>query len=302
MIQTDVLNCGQGSVGTWFDGCKTTPKDYTKAFLLAPSANIDLATDTFDEAARAELIKAGKLIALNDVLQITEGGAKNNKQTMPNKREIFVSQGLLKFMLEFEANPCLVKALHKLTRKNWQLLLLDSEGKLMFDNKSGQLNGFEISLMDVDNETVNDGGSKIAMLTLNIQLSQNGTKGYNERRSFIQDDAFYDINGVQDVTLSKVATTTLDIASFHLNIVGGCDGSTPILGLNTNIKVYNATTGAIVTGITWVDNGDGTYTPTGLAAGDVLIKLYDTVNATPVVDIETTQFYQSNVLAVTLTD
>lgn len=301
MIQTDVLNCGEGSVGTWFDGCKTTPKDYTKAFLLAPSAVIDLATDTFDEAARAILIKNGKLIALNDVLQVNEAGAKNNIQTLPNKKKLYVSQGLLEFMMEFEASPCIVKALHKLTRKKWQLLLLDSEGKLMFDNKNGQLNGFEINLLDVDNETVNDGGSKIAMITLTAQLTQNGTKGYNERRSFIQDDAFYDINGVQDVTLSKVTGTTLAVGSFKLNIVSGCDGSTPIEALNTNIKVYNATTGAVVAGITWADNADGTYTPTGLTAGDRLIKLYDTVNTTPVVDIESTQFYQSNVLAVTLT-
>lgn len=301
MIQTDVLNCGQGSVGTWFDGCKTTPKDYTKAFLLAPSAVISLATDTFTEADRAELIKAGKLIALNDVLQITEGGAKNNFQTLPNKKKIFISQGLLEFMLEFEANPCLVKALHKLTRKKWQLILLDSEGKLMFDNKNGQLNGFEVNEFSIDNESVNDGGSKIAMVTASLQLTQNGTKGYNERRSFIQDDAFYDINGVQDVTLSKVATTTLDVASFHLNIVGGCDGSTPILGLATQIQVYDAATG-VNQEITWTDNGDGTYTPAGLTLGDKLIKLYDEVNHTPVVDIELTQFYQSNVLAVTLTD
>lgn len=302
MIQTDVLNCGEGSVGTWFDGCKATPKDYTKAFLLAPSAKIDLATDTFDEAARAILIKSGKLIALNDALQINEGGAKNNIQTLPNKKKLYVSQGLLEFMLEFEASPCVVKALHKLTRKKWQLLLLDSEGKLMFDNKGGQLNGFEINLLDVDNESVNDGGSKIAMVTLTAQLTQNGTKGYNERRSFIQDEAFYDINGVQDVTLSKATGSTLAIASFKLNVVSGCDGSSPILGFNTSqIKVYDAATGNAISGITWAYDENGNYTPTGLTAGDRLIKLYDLINSTPVVDIESTQFYQSNVLAVTLT-
>ncbi len=300
MIQTDVLNCGQGSVGTWFDGCKTTPKDYTKAFLLAPSVSIDLVSGTFNETTRATLIKSGKLIALNDILQITEAGAKNNYQTLPNKKKLFISQGLLEFAMEFEASPCLVKALHKLTRKKWQLLLLDSEGKLMFDNKGGQLNGFEVNLLDVDNESVNDGGSKIAMITLTAQLTQNGTKGYNERRSFILDEAFYDINGVQDVTLSKVASTTLDIASFKLNIVAGCDGSSPIVGLNDQIQVYN--TAGINQEVTWTDNGEGTYTPTGLTAIPVLIKLYDMANSTPVVDIDNVQFYQSNVLAVTLTD
>ena len=300
MIQTDVLNCGTGSVGTWFDGCKTTPKDYTKAFLLAPSATIDLVTGSFNEAARAVLIKAGKLIALNDILQVTEAGAKNNFQTLPNKKKLYISQGLLEFMMEFEASPCVVKALHKLTRKKWQLLLLDSEGKLMFDNKVGQLNGFEINLLDLDNESVNDGGSKIAMVTLTAQLTQNGTKGYNERRSFVQDEAFYDINGVQNVTLSKVAGTTFDIGSFKLNIVAGCDGSSPIVGLASQIQVYN--TLGVNQEINWTDNGDGTYTPTGLTAISALIKLYDPTNLTPVVDIDNVQFYQSNVMAVSFLD
>jgi hypothetical protein len=300
MIQTDVLNCGTGSVGTWFDGCKKTPKDFTKAFLLAPSANIDLADDDFDEAARALLIKKGQLIALNDALQITEGGAKNNKQTLPNKRELFVSQGLLKFMIEFEANDCLVKALHKLTLKKWQLLLLDSEGQLMFDNKNGKLNGFEIGLMDVDNETVNDGGSKIAMVNLNIQLTQNGTKGYNLRRSFIVSEEFYEINGVQDVLIAGI---TLAHATLKVSVVGGCDGSTPILGLAAaNFRILNATTGDDITFTDVTDNNDGTYSFTGVAAaGDRTIQLYDDVNNSVVADIESTQFFQSNVLAVTLT-
>jgi hypothetical protein len=193
--------------------------------------------------------------------------------------------------------------MHKIATKKWQLILIDSEGKLFFDSKSEKLNGFEIQSFTVDNETTNDGGSKVATFMCNFQLTRNGSTGYNERRSFITSEAvnFYEINGVQDVTLSKVATTTLDIASFHLNIVGGCDGSTPILGLAAKIQVYNASTG-INDEITWTDNGDGTYTPSTLTAGDKLIKLYDESNSTPVVDILATQFFQSNVLAVTFTD
>ena len=299
-VITDILNCGTGTAGTWYDGCKVTPKDFTKPFLLSPSANIDLSTDTLDDAKIATLIKAGQFIPLNDCLQVTEAGAKTNIQTLPNKSELFVSNGLYKFMAEFEANVCFVKSLHKLQKKRWQLLLLDSEGKLFFDNKGGKLNGFEVQSFVVDNESTNDGGSKVAMIQVSFQLTKDGSKGYNERRSFVLSDVidWYNVNGVQDVKIAKGAS--LDVALFRLSIVGGCDGSTPILGLDTQIQVYN--TAGVNQEISWVDNGDGTYTPTGLTGIAVLIKLYDEINHTAVVDIESVQFYQSNTLAVTLID
>jgi len=299
MIQTDVLNCGTGSVGTWFDGCKVTPKDFTKLFLLSPRANIDLADDDFDEAARALLIKKGMLVPLNDTLGVTEAGAKSNIQTLANKLEIFISGGLYKFMTEFEANVCLVKALHKLSKKKWQLLLLDSEGKLFFDNKGGKLKGFEVNSFVVDNETTNDGGSKTAMVPISLQLTKDGTVGYNERRSFIVSDEFIDIFGVQDV---KIAGVVLAHATLKVSVVSGCDGTNPVSGLETaNFKVTKASDGTTVS-VTAAEVSDGVYTLTGVASAmDVVIQLYDETNGSDVTDIELTQFYRSNLLAVTLT-
>lgn len=300
MTNIDVLNCGSGTAGTWFDGCKTTAKDFTKAFLKSPSAEIDLKSGIFDNAAIALLIKKGHLVPLNDALMISEAGAKNNYQTLANKKKLFISQGLYEFMIEFEANPCAVKALHKLTKKKWELLLLDSEGKFFFDNKAGKLNGFEIQEFSLDNESVNDGGSKIAMFTASIQLTPDGTKGYNERRSFILSDDtldFYSINGVQDV---KIKADTLTIAALKVTVLGGCDNSTPILGLTTpNFRALNATTGAL-TPVTVTEIGNGQYTITGATSGPRTIQLYDIVNNSIVADILSEQFYQSNMLAVVL--
>lgn len=302
-IIVDILNCGTGSAGTWFDGCKITPKDYTKAFLLAPSAVINLTSGTFDSATISLLIKKGQLVPLNDVLQVSEAGAKSNFQTLPNKKKIFISGGLYEFSIDFEANPCLVKALHKLARKKWQLVLLDSEGKLFFDNKNGELNGFEIQDFSVDNETVNDGGSKIAMVQASIQLSPDGSKGYNERRSFILSTDvldFYSINGVQDVAMSA---KTLVNTNFVVTVLSGCDKSTPVLGLATaNFRLIDATTGTVgVVVVTELGNGDYKLTGAGVVAGAKTVQLYDTVNNSVVADILVTQFYQSNVVPVVLT-
>lgn len=299
MIQTDVLNCGTGNVGTYFDGCKLTTRDIVKPFLLSPMAKINLQTDTFDEAARAELIKKGLLVPLNDLLQMTEAGAKPNIQTLPNKIEIFISDGLYKFSFEFEANVCLVKSTRRLAKKKWQLLLLDSEDKLFFDNKGGMLQGFDINSFVVGNETPNDGGSKVALFMVDMQLSQDGTRGYNERRSFLVDDTLIDCNGVEDV---KLATVDPAHAAWVVSVLAGCDGSTPILGLTAaNFKMVKASDASIVTPTSVTDNNDGTYTIVSTAtATDYTLQLFDSVNNSTITDIDGLQFYQSNVLAETL--
>ncbi len=303
-VKTDLENCDSNPRGTWFDGCKVAMRDIVKMFLLSPRANLD-ATDVLSKTTIAGLIKRGLLIPINDILSVSEAGAKTNYQTLPNKRKLFVSNGLYEFNPDVEANICYVKALHSLSKKNWELLVVDSEGRLFFDNKAGKLRGYDLNVFIPGNETVNDGGSKIAMVTIDIQLSQDGTKGYNTRRSFKVDSAddtyFTEIKGKQDVVISN-SGTSLDITQFRLNVLAGCDGTSPIEGLTTeNILVKDAATGAPIA-VTWVDNNDGTYTPTGLTAGDRVIQLFDSVLNLPVADIENSQFYQSNALAVSLTD
>ena len=58
--------------------------------MLSPTVNIDLTSGSFEAEDRALLIKKGLLVPVNDILQVTEAGAKTNVQTLPNKREIFV--------------------------------------------------------------------------------------------------------------------------------------------------------------------------------------------------------------------
>ena len=297
-IIADRLNCGTGSVGTWFDGCKVVPKDITKIFLKSPSLKINLETDDFDDEARVLMIKRGQLVPLNDILQVADVPAANNFQTLANKRQIYISQGLVMFTVSFEANTCLVKALHNLSKKNWELLLLDSEGKLFFDNAAGFMNGFEVGSLSVNNETMNDGGSKFAMVDVTIQLTQNGTAGWNVRKSFLVDDAFYGINGVQDVRMEAL---DLVAAAFKVSIMSGCDGTTPVLGLTTpNFRLTDAATGASIA-VTVVEDGDGEYTISGGTAGARTIQLFDLVNNVAVADILLQQFYKSNVVPVLLT-
>ncbi|MEC4050596.1 hypothetical protein OX284_014245 [Flavobacterium sp. SUN046] len=298
MIQYSVLSCGSGKQGTYFPGCKVSPTDFVKFFLLSPLADINLATDTFDESDRSLLIKRGLLVPVNDILQVTPEDAKANIQTLANKRKLLVSKALYQWTAEFEATPCYQEALDNLSYQKWGLLMLDSQGKLWFDNKNGKLKGFDVNAFVVENESTNDGGSKRALFSAWWQLSQDGTAGYNKRREFLVSDEYIDVNGIQDVVIKDI---TLAHSSFKVSVLSGCDKSTPIVGLDdANFKVVKASDGTTVS-TTVTDNGDGTYNIAGAAAGDVTVRLYDSVLNSNIADILETQFFESNILAITLT-
>ena len=302
MITTGVLDCTTGTGGTFFDGCEVTKKNFTKIFLKSPNAVINLTSDTFDKAAIALLIKKGQLVPLNNLLSVTDAAAKTNVETLPNKVKLFVSDGLYDFSFEFLANVCLIKTLRILTKRKWELLLMDSEGKLFFDKSNGLLNGFDIAFAVIENETINDGGSKTAKFMFECQLSPDGTKGFNERADFILADdvnGLLKTNGVEDTLISSV---TLTIANFVVSVVAGCDKSTPKIGLTTaNFRVLKASDGSVaVATVTEIGNGQYKLAGAGIVAGAVTVQLYDTVNNLAVADILTTRFFQSNILPVVL--
>ena len=302
-VKTGIKNCDTSILGTWFEGCNITMREIAKIFLLSPKADID-AEDPLVDATIATLIKKGLLVPLNEILNVTEAAAKNNYQTFANKRKLFISQGLYEMMPDFEANICYVKALHRLSSKSWGALLLDVEGQLYFDRKGSKMKGFDLNTFNPDNETLNDGGSKTAALVVDMQFSADGTQGLNTRRDFKIDDTdssrFMSILGIQNV---KLTANTLAHASFVVKVVGGCDGAEPILGLTKpNFKLVLASTGATVTLTTVTDNNDGTYTiVSGATAFPHTLQLFDSIENLPVADVESTHFYASNVLAVTLT-
>ncbi len=298
-IIIDTLNCGSGTIGTWIDGCNVSIKDIKKPFFIKKNVKISLKDDVFDEEKRAELIKSGQLVPLNDLLNTTEAGAKNNVQTFANKIKKTVSQGLYEFGFELEENECLLKELHKIAaQKGWALLLLDSEDKLFFDSKNDNLNGFSISDISVNNVTFNDGGSKISMITVDVQLDQDGTAGFNKRRSFLVDETLIDLKGIQSVTLKT--TDAPAATSVKINVTGSCDNSTVVLGIaTTNVRVRKASDNTVVAGTKTYNATTGEYNIAGLtAATDYLIDLFDTTGGTPVVDTLNEAFYKSNVLEV----
>ncbi|WP_027381870.1 hypothetical protein [Epilithonimonas caeni] len=292
-IVIDTLNCGEGTIGTYFNGCNISLKDVVKVFLKKKSLKISLADGNFDLEARAEYIKSGELIPLNDLLNFTDNPQKNNVQTFTNKIKKTVSQGLYDFSLDFEESTCLSNAFHKIAKQNgWELLILDSEDKLFFDNKGGFLNGFSISDISVNNTTFNDGAAKISMLTLDIQLDQNGTAGFNKRRSFIVDDTLVDVNGIQDVTILKLSQAS---AAIKVQLVSGCDNSSTVSGLASKFRVRKASDNSVVASVATEVNGEYNI-PIASANGDYLIDLYDSADSSTVVDILDEAFYKSNVL------
>ena len=302
-IVTNKVDCLSSASGTWFEGCKVIMGEIVKPFLFSPTVRLDVISDNFDSAKALELQKKGLLIPLNDLREAKGNDVKNNYQTFANKTRLLVSKGIVVFMFEFEATECLVKALGSLTKKKWSMGFLDVEGKFFLDFKNGKVQGFETSLIEVDTQTIPDGGSKTSMITLEAEFTPDASTGFRERKRIVNStDAFdiYSLKGIQDVKIENVTTTA---ANYTIKVVSGCDQTTPVTALSTpNFRLVDGITGLPVVAVA-SHLGDGVYkfTGAGVTAGAKTLQLYDSVLNLPVADVLLTDLYQSNVATVVLT-
>ena len=302
-IVTNKVDCTTSASGTWFDGCEVIMGEIAKPILLHPNVKLDVISDNFDAAKALELQKKGFLIPINSKREAKGNDVKNNYQTFANKTRRLISKGVVGLMFEFDATECFIKALGNLTKKTWSVAFLDTEGKLFLDYKNGKLQGFETSLLEIDTQTIADGGSKTSMVTLEIDLSVDASNGFRERKRFINStDAFniYSLKGIQDVKIENVTTTA---ANYTVKVVSGCDQTTPVTALSTpNFRLVDGITGLPVVAVA-AHLGDGVYkfTGAGVTAGAKTLQLYDSVLNLPVADVLLTDLYQSNVATAVLT-
>lgn len=300
-IGLNVVNCNTGSLTVFTDGCAVRPEEFVKSHFVHPSLKLDLTTTTLDNASVSLLIKKGLLIPLEVALQIDQVDSKANIETQKNKIKTKISDGLLEFTMKFKGNDCLEKALRNLQSRNFGIAFTDAEGKTYFDSKNNLLQGFELSMIDVDTVKISDSSSNTTTFMVTVQFTRQGTAGFNERRVFIAEETFdfYKLNGVEAVKLSNVTTTA---ANYTVKVVAGCDGSTPKLGLATaNFRLQDASGLTVVATVSEIGGGVYKLTGAGVVAGAKTLQLYDTVNNVPVADILNTQFMQSNVATVVLT-
>lgn len=301
MIPINIINCKSGSVTTFFDGCPVRVEEFKKALIFHPSVKLDLVTSTLDNVTIGLLIKKKLLYVLETCQEISQADIKSNVKTYKNKTKSKISDGLYEFMLNFIGNDCLEKNLRLLEFRKWKIAFVDAEGKLYFDSKNDKIQGFDMPFLDVNNVKIGDGGSEETHFIVDIQLSVDGTLGFNTRKKFITADTydFMELNGVQDC---KITSNTL-ASNLIVQVLAGCDGSSPIDGLTvSNFKMVLASTGAtIIPNITPQGNGYYKFSGAAVVAGAFTIQLYDVTNNLPVTDILNTQFFQSNTLAVVLT-
>ena len=302
-IVTNKVDCTTSASGTWFDGCEVIMGEIVKPILLHPSIKLDIVSDNFDNAKALDLQKKGLLKPLNGLREAKGNDVKNNYQTFANKTRRLVSKGIVALMFEFDATECFIKALANLTKKRWSIAFLDVEGKLFLDYKNGKVQGFETSLIEIDTQTIADGGSKTSMVTLEVELTSDASNGFRERKRFVNSTELFDIyslKGVQDVQVVVVSSTA---ANFTVKVVSGCDQTTPVTTLSTaNFKLVDAVTGLTIVAVA-THQGAGLYKFTGatVVPGAVTVQLYDSVANVAIADVLGVELYQSNVATALLT-
>ncbi len=297
------LECSTIIKGTGTKGC-SVDIGYTSKILLFEQGlrfNINSSEEEMSKEKINQLIQQGKIVVLPEHAGFSNEGEETVYETLPSGAKIVVRNGLYEFLIQYSKGICFGNALFGLSSKSWDLALIDSEGKLIVEETSdGYIKGFNTSLVNAENMVLND-GSVSTKNPLRVQLSTLGTKGLQSSVNFVNSSTELDwdsLEGVNDVTISVVNEDTQYV---EVKVTTGCDGSTPILGLdNFNLWQVLDSNGQTVSE-TVTSIGGGVYKIGSLTTGnDYSIKLYDEQNGFEVISVET-DFYKSNTVGASTT-
>lgn len=286
-------DCASSILGTGTNGCRILKRYIERRFLIQKGYKFDKLNDTLDDATINKLIQKGILVPL-PINIAAEPNHQEPTYEQVGKMDMYVSGVVYSWILKYPADACLTRALDTLASKNWDLLEVDEDGYLnLAETTDGYLKGFDINLSRYAG-MVNNDGSVSAKSSFRIQLSKLGSKEYDSRWTTVASDEvdWLTLNAVDEVLLTQLTST-------KLNITFACDQTSGIAGLaSANFRALGSD-GNPVTGATFTDDGDGSYTVGGLTAGqDYTIYLYDgTVNGFVVA--VGSFFYKSNKLKFT---
>lgn len=296
-LEIGVLNCSTAGRGTGVFGCLAALNTIKNFILTRKGWKMNIATDTLDQDKIDELIQNGDWIILPDHQSIEDASEATVYETTDSGYMIYVRDGLAQFLAQYAKGVCFHKAAHSISRGNYDVLFVDldneGEGRIWGEETpDGYFKGLDLNLANAENFILPT-GSTSSKTPFRLQLSQKGTKALNTRFNFAksEDVDLASIDGVRDVVLEPVSSTGTSVS---LKVLGACDKTTSIVGLDaSDFRVVNSA-GAVQTP-TAVSYANGVYTITGLTAGTYSISLYDSAANSEII-VQDGAYYASNVL------
>ena len=291
-----VLNCTTSRRGTGVAGCLAMLNNIKNFILTEKGWKVDVTTD-LDQEAIDGFIQSGAWIVLPEHQSIESASEETVYETTDSGYMIYVRDGLAQFLAQYAKGVCFHKALHSNSLGNYDLLMIDmdneGEGRLWGEETpDGFFKGFDLSLANAETFSFPTGTTS-SKTPFRVQLSAKGTKALNTRINFAKADGvdLASLDGVREATLLPVSATDGDLV---IDVVGACDRTTPITGLDAgDFRVTNATTGAVVALVGVTANGNRYSLDVG--AGTFNVQLYDAAENSNII-VQGSTYYSSNVL------
>lgn len=201
--------------------------------------------------------------------------------------DLKVRDGKYRWRFQVQQDLCLHRAMYTHNGGNQRVILLDVENQLFgMLNAVGDLQGFTLSLLNVEKLVISDGS--VATKTP-IYIVLKNSKQVDKQGVVMDGDFVDDLTKLTDVEITVVGTSTA--TQIKVTVKVDCDG-TPVLGLVVGDFVLLKADGTTQT-ITSVVEANGVYT---LAGVGLVTGTLTTV--TP--DLLSIQAYESDVAIITI--
>ena len=295
MVSIGVLNCGAKGASTGIFGCVKNLNNPFKLILVAKGWSLDSTTETLNEATITSYMTTGKWIVLPEHQTLTSEAEATVYETTDSGYKIFVRNGLAEFMVQYAKGTCFNSALFSLSLGNYDLLIVDfgndGEARLWgeYSTETGVFKGLDISLLNAETFAMAT-GTEAAKSQLRIQLSAKGTNALNSRLDFAISETvdLANLDGIRDVSIVKTGGT---IAKPEFKVVGACDNTTPVVGLELSDFKVTDQAGVALTPTAFSEPTPGNYTfTTGGSPTAVNIELNGIVDVAG-------NYYKSDILS-----
>lgn len=290
-------SCANDILGTGLVSCESLFGTFNKMILVKKGWNLDIETDTLDDAKVKELIQNQDWIVLRNHV----GLESQDKETTYTESQLgadrYVRGRIYGFRLEYEDSLCYSAALKSISGQKWDVLFVDVEGNIEGRLDGTKFSGFATTLVRHDGITINDGANP-ANIYLKVQLTLSASNDMESKRAIPATDInFNDLNG--SIGLKAVSTPSVITASpFDVKFYESCNEATPVLGLETLIKAFQLDGTEIP--VTATVNGDGYTVDLGAYTGAGVLKLYDSVADSNIVCIGDQSYKLNNTINFTL--
>lgn len=284
--------CANERMGTGTIECFVETGIPNGFFLTTPDWSLNTETETFNQAYLTQQIQEGKIIPFTNSVAFTDNTEDDVFQTFDTGIKTIVRDGKPEFGFDYQRGYCWHSAAHSYNSfKAYKVILVWDNDVLGFAKAADgvSIKGLDLGYVKTS-PYKNNNGTESQTSTINFQLTN--PKQYNQDMALLDSEQLdfspSDVNGVIDAELTITTNIADTDTGFEFTVKTKCNNAINISGLTLADFQLLGNTGFTLNSIS-ENVAEQTYTAgisSAVSAGETVgIRIYDTVNSLPVVNL-----------------